>query len=124
MKKFVSTVKGYALKLAVAPVALVAGTQAAHAGPVGDIVRNFTEDVKEFGNLFVYGTMAGGAYFLGAGFLKLREASQSQGQQVKYGEGMWRVGLGICMLSVGGVLAIGRETLGVGSGEKMEFEGF
>ncbi len=42
--------------------------------------------------------MAVGIFYVGTGIMRLKAAVDSQGQQVKYSEGIWRIGLGSAFL--------------------------
>lgn len=45
-----------------------------------------------------------------AGLMKLKQAADTQGQQVKYGEGLWRLGLGSAMVGLPAVIKMGVNT--------------
>ena len=58
-----------------------------------------------------YGFMLLGIFFVGTGLMRLKAAVDSQGQQVKYSEGLWRLGLGGLLIAVPVITGIGNQTL-------------
>jgi hypothetical protein len=45
--------------------------------------------------MFLIGVIA-----VGAGLAKLKQAAETQGQQVKYSEGMWRIAIGAALIAI------------------------
>uniref|UniRef100_UPI001953634D hypothetical protein n=1 Tax=Streptococcus pneumoniae TaxID=1313 RepID=UPI001953634D len=59
------------------------------------------------GKVALGGSFVVGIVMFAAGLLKLKQAADSQGQQVKYGDGLWRLAAGtglVAIPSVAGVL--------------------
>jgi hypothetical protein len=46
----------------------------------------------------------GGVGVGGSGLMKLKQAAETQGQQVKYSDGMWRVAVGAGLIAIPAVL--------------------
>lgn len=51
------------------------------------------------------GSFGIGTLLIAAGLLKLKQAADTQGQKVKYGDGLWRLFVGACLASVPAVYA-------------------
>lgn len=94
--------------LAAATVALM--SEPAHAqagGTVGEMADGVTEQVSNVGKLIVAAGFMVGVVMVVAGLMKLKQAADTQGQQVKYSEGLWRLAIGaglVAMPALTGVL--------------------
>lgn len=82
-------------------------TSAGFAG----LAENLTNQMKSAATIALAGFALLGLFFVGTGLLRLKAAVDSQGQQVKYGEGIWRIGLGAAMISVSAIINISNTTL-------------
>ncbi|MNL46414.1 hypothetical protein D3C87_1691220 [compost metagenome] len=60
--------------------------------------------------MFLLGIVA-----IGAGLSKLKQAAETQGQQVKYSEGMWRIGIGAALVAIPAFSGMLSESIGLGS---------
>jgi len=99
MLRFVRALRGAPTKLlavGAAAAALVSGgAQQAHAQPgIGAMANNVSTQFTGITNLLLNGALLVGLGFSGAGLMKLKQASDDGGQRVKYGEGIWRLGVG------------------------------
>lgn len=83
-----------------AAVATVALVEDANASTVGDAATSLQTQVTNIGKLAIYGVGLGGIIMLGAGLMKLKAAADSQGGQVKYAEGIWRIIVGAGMVAI------------------------
>lgn len=72
---------------------------------------NLNKQMEGIGNIALMGFGLLGLFFVGTGILRLKAAVDSQGQQVKYSEGLWRVGLGGALIAVATITGIANETL-------------
>ena len=74
----------------------------AEAGPgtVGDIADNLKGQVGQLGTFLVAAAVLIGVGFVIAGLMKLKQAADTQGQQVKYGDGLWRLAVGTGLVAV------------------------
>lgn len=55
-----------------------------------------------------------GIVFVGLGLFRLKAAADTQGQQVKYGDGLWRLGIGAALIGLPVVVGLATGTLGLG----------
>jgi hypothetical protein len=116
MKKLVNKVRDaqYALGAAIT-IALMSAESANAAKTVGDAATQLNTQIGSIGKLMVAGSFVGGIVMLASGLMKLKQAADTQGNQVKYSEGMWRVGVGAGLVAIpafGGMLT---ETFSLGS---------
>ena len=111
--KIFTTVRNlpYAI-LASATVALMAPP--AQAETVGSAATNMYSQLGEIGKLIVLGSVVGGVVMLGAGLMKLKQAADTQGQQVKYSEGMWRLAVGAGLVGIPALSGMLTQTLSLG----------
>lgn len=116
MKKLVNKVRDaqYALGAAIT-IALMSTEPANAAKTVGDAATQLNTQIGAVGKLMVAGSFVGGIVMLASGLMKLKQAADTQGNQVKYSEGMWRVGVGAGLVAIpafGGMLT---ETFSLGT---------
>jgi hypothetical protein len=92
-----------------------AQAQATGASPnnIGDVANTLTDQFGNLGTAITGGSFIVGLVFIGAGMMKLKAAVDSQGQQTKYGEGLWRLGLGAGLAAVPAVMGVGLGTFGL-----------
>ena len=81
-----------------------------HAQLVGDttftdIGGNVKTQMEGIAPVITLGAAFLGTFFVITGILKLKAAAESQGQQVKYSEGIWRIAIGSML--IGGVTIAG-----------------
>ena len=107
-------------KIRNAPYAiLAAATVAAYSSPafadnnLGGAAKGLTDDLKSVGKLIVLGSVVGGVVMLGAGLMKLKQAADTQGQQVKYSEGMWRLAVGAGLVGIPALSDMLAQTIGL-----------
>lgn len=82
---------------------LVAGLMSpsfAFAQGLNGVQNNLKQQFLAVWNIGSYLFMAIGIFYVGTGIMRLKAAVDSQGQQVKYGEGIWRIGLGAGFLMI------------------------
>lgn len=126
MKSMISKIKDAPLALTTGAMAsFYAGQAAAQEGSpegsVGAMFDGFSTQARSVGEAALAISFAGGLFFVGMGLARLKAASDTQGQQVKYSEGLWRVGLGACMVAIPGVIKIMQTSAGIDGGEAMQF---
>ena len=113
MKKILKSKKWFRKGLyAGLPAAIVAPT-ASNAQETGfaALQDNLEGQMASIFTVANYGFMLLGIFFVGTGLMRLKAAVDSQGQQVKYSEGLWRLGLGGLLIAVPVVTGIGNQTL-------------
>lgn len=84
-----------------------AAAQSSSGQNIGGVASNLVNQLGSVGKVALGGSFVTGIVLFAAGLLKLKQAADSQGQQVKYGEGLWRLAAGtglVAIPSVAGVL--------------------
>jgi hypothetical protein len=101
MKKILNKVRdlNYTVAAAVA-VAAMSSEQALAVEDIGGTAKNIAGQIGEVGKASVAGMFLIGVIAVGAGLAKLKQAAETQGQQVKYSEGMWRIGIGAALIAI------------------------
>ena len=80
--------------LAVSSMPAAAATKGTTVGDAAEgLIGNFTGVAK----LLISGAFLAGAFFVVAGIFKIKAAADTQGQQVKYSEGLWRILIGAAL---------------------------
>ena len=74
------------------------------AGGLGTVATNISGTFNAIGQVLLGGMFLGGLGVGGSGLMKLKQAAETQGQQVKYSDGMWRVAVGAGLIAVPAVL--------------------
>lgn len=87
--------------------------QASNKKTVGDIATTLTGQIGAIGQLILGGAFLVGLGFTVTGLMRLKAAMETQGQQVKYSEGLMRLGIGIFLVAVPAVIMIGQESAGI-----------
>ena len=67
---------------------------------IAGLQNNWKTQMSAGAKVVSMGSGVVGLVMAGAGVLKLKAAADSQGQQVKYGEGLWRLGVGGALCAV------------------------
>jgi hypothetical protein len=116
--------------LAAGTVAIIFAAEEAKAQPstdqgVGDVASTVEGQLTNIASLVVAGAFLIGIAFVAMGLMRLKAAVDSQGQQVKYSEGMWRLGLGAALVALPAVTGTGIGTLfgSDGGGQKSDLTG-
>ena len=116
--------------LAAATVAIIApqasNAQGLSGGTgIGGVAENVEGNLSQIASLVVAGAFLGGIAFVAMGLMRLKAAVDSQGQQVKYSEGLWRLGLGAALVALPAVTGTGIGTLfgSGGGGDKSDLTG-
>lgn len=92
----------------------------AHAADgIGTVAARIQGQIDDIGNLIVGGSFLGGLTLSASGLMKLKQAADSQGQAVRYGEGLWRLGLGSALVAIPAVVKMGAATAGDGFTDAM-----
>jgi hypothetical protein len=106
MKKTLNKI--YDLPLYATTTALAAMTTTANAqSDIGDVAEKLTGQLSSLGTLVGGGAFLGGIFFIATGLFKLKQAADTQGQQVKYGDGVWRLALGSALVALPAVMGVG-----------------
>jgi hypothetical protein len=85
--------------MASATMAIMAD-QAQAADTAGQTATKLIDQAGSVGKLMVAGSFIGGLVMLATGLMKLKQAADTQGNQVKYSEGMWRCGVGAGLVAI------------------------
>jgi hypothetical protein len=85
--------------MASATMALMADSASA-ADTAGATADKLITQAGSVGKLMVAGSFIGGLVMLATGLMKLKQAADTQGNQVKYSEGMWRCGVGAGLVAI------------------------
>lgn len=108
-----------ALNLPYAIAAMAAITLADEASAqqkAGDIAKDVKGQVGDIGQLMVAGGFLLGIIMIIAGLIKLKAAADTQGNQVKYSEGLWRLAVGAGLVGVPALTGVLGASLGISSG--------
>ncbi len=113
--KLISKVRDlpYALA-AMATVAMTSSEAKADANNVGGMADTITTQLGSVGKAAVAGMFLGGIVFVGSGLLRLKKAADTQGQQVSYSEGFWRIGVGAALMAIPFLSGVASQSLGLG----------
>ena len=96
-------------------------------GGIGTVAKTVEGNFASIGSLLISGAFLAGAGFVVMGLFRLKAAVDSQGQQVKYSEGLWRILLGAALCVAPWVMTVaiasvgGDSTSGVGVSTGLEF---
>lgn len=72
----------------------------AQASTVGTAAANVMSQVTNVGKLAVAGAFLVGVIMVAGGLLKLKQASENQGQNPPYSAGLWRLALGAGLVAL------------------------
>ena len=120
-------IRNYPLTVATKVMAatLVFSAQSASAqensGNIGDIANTLETQLGSVGKVVGAGAFVAGLAFVAMGLMRLKAAVDSQGQQVKYSEGVWRIVVGVGLVALPAVIGVGQGTFGLGADEKLNF---
>jgi hypothetical protein len=124
MKKYINSIRNapYAIGAFLAVSSMSAGSAfAASSEGIGETAKNLKEDVGQVGQLIVAGGFMGGIVMLATGLMKLKQAAETQGQQVKYSEGMWRVAVGAGLVGIPAFAGMLTNTFGLGEVDMTQY---
>ena len=85
----------------------------ANIGALADTVAGSFASLVRFG---MGGAFMVGVFFVIMGIMRLKAAADSQGQQVKYSEGLWRLGVAAALCGIPAVVTMIGGTAGISSG--------
>lgn len=80
---------------------------------IGDTAKGVNEQLEGVSDLIVAGSFLGGLVMSAAGLIKLKAAADTQGQQVPYSQGLWRLGVGSGLVAVPAIIKMGVATTGM-----------
>ena len=90
---------------------------------LGGVARQISTWLTDVGQLILSLSFVAGLFFVGMGIMRLKAAVDSQGQQTKYGDGVWRIGLGAALIGLPAVIAIAQGSLGLEDGGTETLQG-
>ena len=100
MKKILNKVRDSQYAIGAALTVAVMSAESANAATVGDTATKVGTQIGQLGKMTIAGMFLLGIVAIGAGLSKLKQAAETQGQQVKYSEGMWRIGIGAALVAI------------------------
>jgi hypothetical protein len=104
----------YEIAAAIAVGAMVPST--AHAdGTLGSISTGLLSQLGEVGKVVLAGGAVAGIVLMITGLIKLKQAAETQGQQVKYSEGLWRCVVGAGLIAIPALNGVIANTGGLGA---------
>lgn len=86
---------------------------AAGGGTVGSIADGLLSQVGSIGKVVTAGAVVGGLVLMITGLIKLKQASEDGGRQVKYSEGLWRCVVGAGMIAIPALNGVLGATFGI-----------
>ncbi len=92
--------KIHVLLASAAALAVATGEARANGKTIGDASQAVLNQVKQVGTLTIAGAFLMGIIMLTGGLLKLKQASENQGQNPPYSAGLWRLALGAGLLAL------------------------
>ena len=103
-----------------ATVATFAAMDAAQAqgggsSTVGEAAKSVLDQVTNVGKLAVGGAFLVGVIMVAGGLMKLKQASENQGQNPPYSSGLWRLALGAGLVALPALTSMLTQSGGVGS---------
>jgi len=119
MKKFILN-----LPLTVTTAAMsfaMAQTASAQDQTIGKVADDLGGQIQSVGKVIGAGAFVAGLAFVAMGLMRLKAAVDSQGQQVKYSEGVWRIVVGVGLVALPAVIGVGQGTFGLSADDKLDF---
>ncbi|MFC4236212.1 hypothetical protein ACFOY8_13430 [Thalassospira xianhensis] len=120
MPKMLSVITAFPTRLMVGVAVAISsiGASTANAAGIGDVATDVKGQLQGIGDLVVAGAFLGGLVLMGAGLVRLKAAADAGGVQVKYSEGLWRLGVGGGLVALPAITGVGADTIfGEGGGE-------
>jgi ABC-type spermidine/putrescine transport system permease subunit II len=105
----------YTLAAAITIAAMSVENALAAGTTVGGAADNVGKQIGQIGKMTIAGMFLLGIVAIGAGLSKLKQAAETQGQQVKYSEGMWRIGIGAALVAIPAFSGMLSESIGLGT---------
>lgn len=96
-----------------AVLAVVVPAKAMAQQTMGTIAEDLGSQFGLVGQALVIIAGVIGVVMMIAGLLKLKQAADTNGQQVKYGEGLWRLVVGVGLIAILAFTGVGAATLGL-----------
>ncbi len=124
MLKKISKIRDLPYALAAsAAVASMMATDANAADTVGSTADSLLEQVGSVGKVVLAGGVVTGIVLMITGLIKLKQAAETQGQQVKYSEGLWRCVVGAGLIAIPALNGTLGATFGFGEGVQLSAGG-
>ncbi len=126
MKKTLSWIRDLPYAMLAAATVAAMDTESAHAqsgNTIGSIANTVTGQITNVGKLAVGGAFLGGVGLVATGLMKLKAASESNGQ-VKYSEGLWRMAVGAGLVAVPAVTGSLTQSASLGGVNIQNYNGF
>lgn len=113
--KLFSKVRNAPIAMAAAMTTVLWAAEAkADANNVGGMADTVLGQMNSVGKLVVGGAFLLGLGLFATGLLRLKKAADTQGQQVAYSDGIWRLGVGACLLAIPFLTGVASSSLGLG----------
>ncbi|TLX15836.1 hypothetical protein [Rhizobium sp. MHM7A] len=105
----------YQIAAAIAVGAMAPATAHADGGTVGTIADGLITQLSSVGKVVLAGGAIAGIVLMITGLIKLKQAAETQGQQVKYSEGLWRCVVGAGLIAIPALNGVLAQTVGFGA---------
>jgi hypothetical protein len=106
----------YAIAAAIAVGAMTPATAYADGNNIGGIADGLIGQLGSVGKVVLAGGAIAGIVLMITGLIKLKQAAETQGQQVKYSEGLWRCVVGAGLIAIPALNGVLAQTI-IGSNE-------
>ena len=105
---------GAALTVATFAAMDSAMAQGGGSSTVGEAAKSVLSQVTNVGKLAVGGAFLVGVIMVAGGLMKLKQASENQGQNPPYSSGLWRLALGAGLVALPALTGMLTQSAGVG----------
>ena len=89
-----------------------AAAQSTGGATVGTVADGLVQQLSSVGKVCLGGSFVTGIVMLGGGLMKLKQAADSQGQQTRYAEGLWRLAAGTGLVAIPSLAGVLTSTVG------------
>jgi hypothetical protein len=93
-----------------------AAAQSTGGATVGTVADNLINQLGSVGKVCLAGSFCTGIVMFAGGLLRLKQAADSQGQQTRYSEGLWRLAAGTGLVAIPSVAGVLGSTFGLQPG--------
>ena len=100
--------------MTVATFAAMDSAMAQGSSTVGEAAKSVLSQVTNVGKLAVGGAFLVGVIMVAGGLMKLKQASENQGQNPPYSSGLWRLALGAGLVALPALTGMLTQSAGVG----------
>lgn len=109
----------YAIAASIAVGAMMPAAAHASGNTMGSTADNLLTQLGSVGKVIVAGGLVAGLVLMITGLIKLKQAAETQGQQVKYSEGLWRCVVGAGLIAIPALNGMIGATFGFSEGSSI-----